>query len=160
MLLLQAVPYLRAMGEQIRWRRGEDAAVLPAYLLSLLDHTKETPAWERVRYYTPCFEALPSFPELVRPVLLRLREDARSLPVATTVDLLREAACVPPSEAYVDILNDLWTRLSGKASPGIGGRGMVIALVRALRQKWPDADLGGLAPGLRSATSGKRRPES
>jgi CheY-like chemotaxis protein len=160
MLLLQAVPYLRAMGEQIRWRRGEDGAVLPAYLLSLLDYTKETPAWERVRYYTPCFESLPAFPALVRPVLLRLREDARSLPVATTVDLLREAACVPPSETYIDIVNDLWGRLSGKTSPGIGGRGMVIALVRALRQKWPDADLDGLAPGLRSAAFSKRRPES
>ena len=160
MLLLQAVPYLRTMGEQVRWRQGDDGAVLPAYLLSLLDFGKDAPAWERARYYSPSFEVLPSFPALTQPVLLRLREDARTLPVATTVDLLREAACVPPSEAYLDIVNDLWSRNSGKTTPGIGGRGMVIALVRALRQKWPDADLDRLAPGLRTVTFGKRRPES
>lgn len=159
MLLLQSVPYLRAMGgEQIRWWKGEDGAILPVYLLSLLDYTKTGPAWERAQHYMPCFEALKSFPALQEPILLRLRDDARTLPVATMVDLLREASCVPPSEAYFDVVNDLWARNSGKTSPGIGGRGMIIALARALRQKWPDADLERMAPGLRTATYGKRRP--
>ncbi|MGH3377684.1 MAG: NACHT domain-containing protein [Actinoallomurus sp.] len=159
MLLLQSVPYLRAMGgEQVRWWKGEHGAVLPVYLLSLLDYAKDAPAWERARCYAPGLEALESFPALQEQILLRLRDDARTLPVATTVDLLREAARVPPSEAYFDVVNDLWTRNSGKTTPGIGGRGMIIALARALRQKWPDADLDRLAPGLRTATYGKRRP--
>jgi hypothetical protein len=158
MLLLQAVPYYRSMGEQVRWRQGEDGAVLPAYLLSLLDYTKDTPAWERAQRYGPALEALPAFPALEKQVLLRLRDDARILPVATTVDLLREASRVPPSEAYLDVVNDLWARNSGKTSPGIGGRGMIIALVRSLHQKWPEADLGRLAAGLRTAAYGKRRP--
>jgi hypothetical protein len=148
------------MGEQVRWRQGEDGAILPAYLLSLLDYSKDAPAWERAGFYAPCLEALAPFPALQRPLLLRLRDDARTLPIATTVDLLRAAACVPPSEAYFDVVNDLWARNSGKTTPGIGGRGMIIALVRALRQKWPDADLERLAPGLRTATYGKRRAES
>jgi hypothetical protein len=158
MLLLQAVPYYRSMGDQVRWRQGEDGAVLPAYLLSLLDYTKDTPAWERAQHYGPCLEALPAFPALEKQVLLRLRDDARILPVATTVDLLREASRVPPSEAYLDVVNDLWARNSGKTTPGIGGRGMIIALVRSLRQKWPEADLDRLAAGLRTAAYGKRRP--
>jgi hypothetical protein len=158
MLLLQAVPYLRAMGDQVRWRQGEDGAVLPAYLLSLLDYGKDTPAWERARHYAPCLEALEAFPGLEKQVLLRLRDDARTLPVATTVDLLREASSVPPSEAYIDVVNDLWAKNSGKSSPGIGGRGMLIALVRSLRQKWPDADLDRIAAPLRAAAYGKRRP--
>lgn len=158
MLLLQSVPYLRAMGgEQIRWWKGEKGAVLPAYLLSLLDYGKSVPAWDRAQQYGPCLEALRSFPALQDPILLRLRDDARTLPVATTVDLLREASCVPPSEAYFDIVNDLWARHSGKTTPGIGGRGMVIALARALRQKWPDTDMDRLSPGLRHAAHGKRR---
>jgi hypothetical protein len=160
MLLLQSVPYLRTMGEQVRWRQGEDGAILPAYLLSLLDYAKDAPAWERAGFYAPCLEALAPFPTLQKPLLLRLRDDARTLPIATTVDLLRAAACVPPSEAYFDVVNDLWARNSGKTTPGIGGRGMIIALVRALRQQWPDADLERLAPGLRTATYGKRRAES
>jgi hypothetical protein len=142
------------MGLSIR----EDGAVLPAYLLSLLDYTKDTPAWERAQRYGPALEALPAFPALEKQVLLRLRDDARILPVATTVDLLREASRVPPSEAYLDVVNDLWARNSGKTSPGIGGRGMIIALVRALHQKWPEADLDRLAAALRTAAYGKRRP--
>jgi len=157
MLLLQTVPYVRSMGEQIRWRQGEDGAVLPAYLLSLLDYSKDTPPWERAQRYAPCLEALPAFPALEKQVLLRLRDDARILPVATTVDLLREASRVPPSEAYLDVVNDLWARNSGKTTPGIGGRGMIIALVRSLHQKWPETDLGRLAMGLRTAAYGKRR---
>jgi hypothetical protein len=158
MLLLQSVPYLRAMGHQVRWRQGEDGAVLPAYLLSLLDYSRDTPAWERAQRYAPCLAALEAFPGLEKQILLRLRDDARTLPVATTVDLLREASRVPPSEAYMDVVNDLWARNSGKTSPGIGGRGMLIALVRSLHQKWPDADLSRIAAALRTAAYGKRRP--
>jgi hypothetical protein len=160
MLLLQVVPYLRAMGEQTYWRQGEDHSILPAYLLALLDYSKGAPAWERSQAYAPALEALASFPTLQEQILVRLRDDARTLPVATTVDLLREAGEVPPSEAYLDVVNDLWARNSGKTTPGIGGRGMIIALVRSLRQKWPDADLDRLAPALRAAAYGKRRPES
>ncbi len=158
MLLLQAVPYLRTLGDQVRWRQGEDGAVLPAYLLALLDYGRDTPAWERAKCYAPGLAALAAFPGLEKQILLRLRDDARTLPVATTVDLLREAACVPPSEAYFDVVNDLWAKNSGKTTPGIGGRGMIIALARSLRQKWPEADLDRLAPGLRSAAYGRRRP--
>lgn len=161
MLLLQAVPYHRAMGHQVRWRHGEDGAVLPAYLLSLLDYSRDTPAWERTQRYAPGLTVLEAFPGLEKQILLRLRDDARTLPVATTVDLLREASRVPPSEEYFDVVNDLWAKSAGKTTPGIGGRGMIIALVRALRQKWPDADLSRLAPGLRTAAHGKRRsPDS
>jgi hypothetical protein len=158
MLLLQSVPYLKAMGgEQVRWWKGEVGAILPVYLLSLLDYTKGVPPFERAHYYAPSIEALESFPALQEQVLLRLRDDARTLPVATTVDLLREASRVRPTEAYFDVLNDLWARSAGKTAPGIGGRGMIVALVRALRQKWPDADLDHLAFSLRSAAYGKRR---
>ncbi|MDN3351556.1 hypothetical protein [Actinomadura sp. DC4] len=160
MLLLQTVPYYRSMGDQVRWRQGDDDAALPAYLLALLDYSKDTPAWERAQRYGPCLEALPAFPRLETQVLLRLRDDARTLPVATTVDLLREAANrVPPSEAYLDVVNDLWARNSGKTTPGIGGRGMIIALVRSLRQRWPEADLARLAPGLRTATFARRKSQ-
>jgi hypothetical protein len=158
MLLLQSVPYLKAMGgEQIRWWKGEGGAILPVYLLSLLDYAKDVPPFERAGHYAPAIEALESFPALQDQVLRRLRDDARTFPVATTVDLLREAGRVRPTNAYFDVVNDLWARSAGKTAPGIGGRGMIIALVRALRQKWPDADLEYLAFSLRSAAYGKRR---
>ena len=160
MLLLQSVPYLKATGgEQIRWWKGEGGAILPVYLLSLLDYTKGVPAFERVRHYAPAIEALEAFPALQEQVLLRLRDDARTLPVAMTVDLLREASRVRPVEAYFDVVNDLWAWNSGTTTPGIGGRGMIVALVRALRQKWPDAELNRLAGSLRAAAYGKRRAQ-
>jgi NACHT conflict system protein len=160
MLIVQSVPYLKAMGgEQIRWWKGEVGAILPVYLLSLLDYNKAVPPFERAGYYAPALEALESFPALQEQVLRRLREDARTLPVATTVDLLREASRVRPEDAYFDVVNDLWARSAGKTAPGIGGRGMIVALVRALRQKWPDADLERLAFSLRSAAYGRRRSQ-
>ena len=96
MLLLQSVPYFRAMGDRIRWHEGEEHTMLPAHLLSLLDYTRDLPAWERSELYEPCIEAMKTFPGLERQILMRLRDDARTLPVATTVGLLRQAGSIRP----------------------------------------------------------------
>jgi hypothetical protein len=158
MLLLQAVPYFRIMGDRIRWHQGGDNSILPAYLLSHLDYARDTPTWKRADLYAPCLEAMTSFPELESQVLLRLRDDARTLPVATTVDLLRQAGSIPPSAAYLEVINDLWSRHpGGGARAGIGGRGLIVALVKGIEQRWPDADLSRLAPDLRAAASARRR---
>lgn len=158
MLLLQAVPYFRIMGDRIRWHTGGDNSILPAYLLSHLDYARDTPTWKRADLYAPCLDAMTSFPELESQVLLRLRDDARTLPVATTVDLLRQAGAIRPSDAYLDVINDLWSRHpSGGTRAGIGGRGLIVALVKGIEQRWPDADLSRLAADLRAAAANRRR---
>ena len=156
LLLIQSVPYFRAMGERIRWQQGDENTVLPAHLLSLLDYTRDLPAWERSELYEPCIEAMRTFPGLEKQILIRLRDDARTLPVATTVGLLRQASAIRPSEAYLEVINDLWTRHSGGGG-GIGGRGLIVALVKGVDQKWPDVDLSRLAPDLRVAVASRRR---
>jgi hypothetical protein len=158
MLLLQNVPYVRNMGDRIRWQQGDSNTIMPAFLLSLLDYTRDMPSWERAKMYAPCLEAMADFPALEKQVLLRLRDDARIIPVAEMVDLLREASLVRPSEAYLEVVNYLWARHGGRTAPGVGGRGLIIALVRSVRQKWPDADLSRLEASLRTAALNKRRP--
>jgi hypothetical protein len=158
MFLLQNVPYVRNMGDRIRWQQGDSKAVLPAHLLSLLDYTRDMPSWERAKVYAPCLQAMGDFPALEKQVLLRLRDDARIIPVAEMVDLLREASLVRPSEPYLEVINYLWGRYGSRSAPGVGGRGLIIALVRSVQQKWPDADLSRLDPGLRTAALNKRRP--
>ncbi len=157
MLLLQCVPYFRTMGDRIRWHEGEANTMLPGHLLALLDYTRDLPAWDRSELYEPCIEAMKTFPGLEHQILIRLRDDARTLPVATTVGLLRQAASIRPSDAYLEVINDLWSRHSGGARGGIGGRGLIVALVKGIDQKWPDVDLTRLAPDLRVAAASRRR---
>ncbi|MEV0400378.1 hypothetical protein [Actinoallomurus sp. NPDC050550] len=159
LLFLQSVPFFQSLGDRIRWSADDETAILPAYQLARLDHTRDASDRERAAVYGECLRAVAAFPELYRLVLLRLRDDVGRLPVATVVDLFRQANTVRPTDLYLEAINDLWRRLPGDGGPGHGidGRDLVVALVKAIEQRWPDADLGRLAPGLRVAAAGRER---
>ncbi|MCO6010426.1 hypothetical protein NE236_36250 [Actinoallomurus purpureus] len=159
MLFLQSVPFFQTMGDRVRWSTDDETAILPAHQLARLDHTRGAPDHERAAVYSGCLQAVAAFPELHRLVLLRLRDDVGRLSAATVVDLLRQANTVRPNEVYLEAINDLWRRLPDDGGPGHGvdGRDLVVALVKAIEQRWPDADLGRLTPGLRVAAAGRAR---
>jgi hypothetical protein len=159
MLLLQSVPLLRAVGERVWSRTTDETAILPGYELGRLDHSREASDDERVAIYHGCLKATAVSPELHRLVMLRLRDDVGRLPVAKVIGILREANTVRPTDTYLDVVNELWHSLPAGTGTGHGvdGRDLVAALVRAIEQRWPDTDLGRLAPGLRVAAAGRSR---
>ncbi|MCO5967624.1 NACHT domain-containing protein [Actinoallomurus soli] len=159
MLLLQSLPLFRAMGDRIWSRSTGEEGIVPGYHLGRLDHTRDAPEDERAATYRECLRAAAAFPDLHRLVLLRLRDDVGRLPAAKVLDLLHQANTVRPTDAYLETVNALWHRLpqNGAAGHGVDGRDLVAALVRAIEQRWPDTDLGLLAPGLRVAAAGRRR---
>lgn len=155
LLVLQATPFLEATGGEIRWQDAEDSWVLPAYLLARLDHTRDAPPAQRSITYRECLEAATPYPELVRQVLLRLREEVRSLPPSAITDLLRTATEVRPTRQFVDIVNELWLHLTPNTKID-NGRDLLIAIVKAAHKKWPNEELTGLSPKISLAVSAKQ----
>jgi hypothetical protein len=110
LLLLQTIPSIRAIGDETR-REDEGTLTLPGYLLAQLDFTKDAAPEERAALYQHCLDTQGSSPEIVRQLLLRLREDAWRFHPAELISLLRAASRTEPGELYVSLINDLWWRL-------------------------------------------------
>jgi hypothetical protein len=158
MLFIQAIPFFKSMGHRVRWHNNDESSLLPAYLLAQLDYNRDVPPGQRVQYYEACLSVMSDFPDLERQILIRLNDDVHNLPAATMIDLLRRINDVRPSDGSLDVINALWSRLSANAEArAVGGRDLVIALVKAINQRWPDTDLGRLAPRLRIEAATKSR---
>jgi hypothetical protein len=127
-LLLQAVPFIRAVGGEVRWEEG----TLPGYSLARLDYARDSSVDERAELYGSCVDFMAKYPELQEQLLLRLREDAARFSVEMVVDLLRRFTTFPPTKPYIAVLNDLWKRLDGRAE-----KRAVVELVGDC-SKWPD----------------------
>jgi len=131
MLLLQAVPAIRAIGDDIR-RESDGTLTLPGYLLAQLDFTKDAAPGERAALYQHSLNTLASFPDIVRQLLLRLREDAGRLDPATVITLLRAASRTEPDELYIMLVNELWRRLDDDRE-----KQATISLMTQLCRTWP-----------------------
>jgi hypothetical protein len=106
-LLLQAVPVIRATGDEVR-RESEGIRTLPGYQLAQLDFTKDAAPEERAALYQHSLDTMASFPDIVRQPLLRLREEAGRFDPATLISLLRIASRTEPDELYIMLINELW----------------------------------------------------
>lgn len=92
MLLLLAIPSIRAIGGDVRRERDDDTLFLPGYLLALLDFTLDAEPEERVALYRRCADLMHSHPDLREQLLLRLRQDAWRIPPDVFVELLTTAS--------------------------------------------------------------------
>jgi hypothetical protein len=131
LLLLQTIPSIRAIGDETR-RENEGIFTLPGHLLAQLDFTKDAASEERAALYQHCLDILGSSPEIVRQLLLRLRDDARRFHPADLINLLRAAFRTEPGELYVSLINDLWWRLDDSRD-----QQEVIRLVTDVYSVWP-----------------------
>jgi hypothetical protein len=130
-LLLEAVPAIRATGDEIR-RESEGTLTLPGYLLAQLDFTKDAAPEVRAALYQHSLDTMASFPDIVRQLLLRLREDAGRFDPATLISLLRIASRTEPGELYIMLINELWWRLDDNRE-----KAETIGLVAKLCSTWP-----------------------
>jgi hypothetical protein len=145
LLLLQAIPSIRATGGDIR-REREGLLALPGYLLAQLDFTKDAAPEERATLYQHSLEILGSFPDMVRQLLLRLRDDAQRFHTATMISLLRAAARTEPDELYITVVNELWRRLDDNQE-----KQATISLMAQLGSTWPHVAHKGLDRPLLTA---------
>jgi hypothetical protein len=130
-LLLQAVPAIRATGDEVR-RESEGTRSLPGYLLAQLDFTKDAAPEERAALYQHSLDTMASFPDVVRQLLLRLREDAGRFDPATLISLLRIASRTEPDELYIMLINELWRRLDDNHE-----KAETISMMAQLCSTWP-----------------------
>lgn len=145
MLLLQTVPAIRATGDEIR-RETEGTLTLPGYLLAQLDFTKDAAPEERAALYQHSLDTTASLPDIVRQILLRLREDAGRFPPATVISLLRAASRTEPDELYIMLVNELWWRLDDNDE-----KQATISLMVQLSSTWPHITRIGLDRHLLAA---------
>jgi hypothetical protein len=87
-----------------------------------------------------------SFPDIVRQLLLRLREDAVRFDPATVISLLRAASRTEPGDSYIMLVNDLWWRLDDNRH-----KQDMIGLVTQLASTWPHITRMALDRHLRVA---------
>jgi hypothetical protein len=73
-----------------------------------------------------------SFPDIIRQILLRLREDAGRFDPATLISLLRIASRTEPDELYIMLINELWWRLDDNRE-----KAETIGLMAQLCSTWP-----------------------
>ena len=145
LLLLQAVPAIRAIGDEIR-RETDGALTLPGYLLAQLDFTKDAGPEERAALYQHSLDTTASLPDIARQILLRLREDAGRFPPATMISLLRAASRIEPDELYIMLVNELWRRLDDS-----GEKQAATSLMVQLCSTWPHLVRMGLDRHLLAA---------
>jgi hypothetical protein len=144
-LLLQAVPVIRATGDEVR-RESEGIRTLPGYQLAQLDFTKDAAPEERAALYQHSLDTMASFPDIVRQLLLRLREDAGRFDPATLISLLRIASRTEPDELYIMLINELWWRLDDDRE-----KAETISLMAQLASTWPHITRMGLDRHLLAA---------
>lgn len=144
-LLLQTIPAIRATGDEIR-RETEGTRTLPGYLLAQLDFTKDAAPEERAALYQHSLDTMASLPDIVRQILLRLREDAGRFPPAAVISLLRAASRTEPDDLYIMLVNELWWRLDDSDE-----KQATIGLMAQLCNTWPDIIRMGLDRHLLTA---------
>lgn len=145
MLLLQSVPAIRATSDDIR-RDNEGILTLPGYLLAQLDYTRDADPGERAALYQHSMDTMGSFPDIVRQLLLRLREDAVRFDPTTVISLLRAASRTEPGELYIMLVNELWWRLDDNRH-----KQAAITLMTQVASTWPHITRSGLDQHLRAA---------
>jgi hypothetical protein len=131
LLLLQTVPSIRAIGDETR-RETEGILGLPGYLLAQLDFTKDAAPDERAALYQHSLDSMGTFPDIVRQLLLRLREDASRFHPNELASLLRAASRTEPDELYISLVNDLWRRLDDTDQ-----KQETIRLITDVHSAWP-----------------------
>lgn len=143
MLLIQSVPALRALGDEIRLEASDGTLFLPGHLLAYLEYDYEISRDERLGIYEFCLENI-ARPAARDQVLIELSRDVPYLAPRALLGLL--GSKVPPSVStpYLKILNELWWRLD------IEGQNTIIKLVSELRERYPKNPLAALDPHLRA----------
>jgi hypothetical protein len=87
-----------------------------------------------------------SFPDIVRQLLLRLRDDAVRFDPATVISLLRAASRTEPDDLYIMLVNELWWRLDDNRD-----KQATISLMTQIASTWPHITRMGLDRHLRAA---------
>jgi len=131
MLLLQAVPSIPATSGDIR-REAESTLTLPGYLLAQLDFTKDAAPEQRDALNQHSLDTMVGFPDIVRQLLLRLREDAGRFDPHTVISLLRTASRTEPGKLHIMLINELWRRLDDNRH-----KQAAISLMTRLASNWP-----------------------
>jgi hypothetical protein len=139
MLLLQTIPFIRALGGEIRFQLNDGVLRLPGYMLTHLDYTRGASPEDRARLYDSYADAMADSPELREQLLTRLWQDLPAFPAETVVRILQKVNTVPPTETYIAIANHLWQRPSSQAC-----RASLTELVLDIRVMWPGVTLKGL----------------
>jgi hypothetical protein len=144
MLLLHAVPAIRALGGGLRQQSVDGATLLPGYLLASLDYERGAPDSDRLAFYEFCLNNASS--GLLEQLLLRLASDVSRFPAETICRLLTQSAApLAPTRGYAVLLNTLWRQAD------TGSRKQVITLVRDLQHVHPADQLAGIDQDLRAA---------
>jgi hypothetical protein len=153
MLLLHAVPYIRASGGEVRYQLSDGTLTLPGSMLANLDYAHETPPNIRCKLYESYGAAITTSPELAQQFIGRLRHDMPDFPITSVVEILGKINVYPPSEAYLNIINALWQRASSESD-----RRSVVELAWDLHAGWPGETLTTLDEELRNLAGDPRRP--
>jgi hypothetical protein len=138
-LLTQTIPSIRVLGGDSRIQPRDKVLLLPGYLLANLDYNLDAPPGERASLYKAYLEAASGSPDLTEQILLRLRQETRTMPPATLINLLQAANAVPPTATYLAMINELSHRPDAQPF-----RKALTNLAAEIRGTWPDADLTDL----------------
>lgn len=110
MLLLHSVPYLRAVGGEVRYQHSDGTYSLPGYMFAHLDYSRDADPGTRRELYETYAGIMAASPELKEQFLSRLRQDMPGFPVTSVVGILRKMDSYVPVEMHVRIVNALWER--------------------------------------------------
>ncbi len=133
MLLLQTVPYLRALDGEIRYQQNDGSADLPGYMLARLDYARGESPSRRQKLYESFAATMAISAELREQFLIRLLQDAADFPASATVEILRKVSSLPPTGTYIALLNGLWEKVDSAED-----RNSLIEYVSDIRTSWPE----------------------
>jgi hypothetical protein len=149
-ILLDCVPFLKVSEGWLLGGAG-NPIVAPLYLLAELDYSRDASPQQRAELYKLCFGAFAELrtPSMRKQLLLRLREDIRSLDPQVAYELILQAAPADPSdEDYLRLINELWR--NGKAEDS---RLKASQIAKDLSFKWPSYSFSALDVELRIAST-------
>jgi hypothetical protein len=132
MLLLHSVPYLRAVGGEVRHQLSDGTLSLPGYMLAHLDYSREADPRTRCELYEAYAGVMAASPELKEQFLSRLRQDMADYTVNSVVRIMRKMDSHAPVELHVRIVNALWERAYSESE-----KESVVDLVSHLCTAWP-----------------------
>lgn len=134
LLLLLAIPFIRATGGDVRRQHEDGTFFLPGYLLALLDFALDAEPEERAALYRHCAAFMSGHAELRDQLLLRLRQDAWKLPPEVFVELLM---AVNKAQQGTPEFLDHWQKLVSQQAA------RTIETANALRRATIGAETGG-----------------
>lgn len=109
LLLLQAIPSIRALGPRLR-SQLDSGAVSPAYFLGHLDYTRDATAEVRAAGYVKCAQMVGDDPEFCAQLLMRLHGELQSIDLDGAVEAISYLHGAPPTDLYVRVVDYLWAR--------------------------------------------------